>query len=147
MPSTIRLHRVIAASPEKLYRAFVEADAMACWLPPWGFTCSVHEWDAREGGRHRMSFRNFTTGNSHYFGGKFLTLKPGRKIVYTEAFDDPGLPGEMTVSVSLNEVPSGTEIDIEQSGVPDAIPPDGCYLGWQESLNKLKQLVEPDIPE
>ena len=94
-----------------------------------------------------MSFRNFTTGNSHYFGGKFLKLKPGRKIVYTEAFDDPGLPGEMTVSVTLNEVPSGTEIDIEQSGVPDAIPPDGCYLGWQESLNKLKQLVEPDIPE
>lgn len=147
MPNTIRLHRVIAATPEKLYRAFVEPDAVSSWLPPLGFTCSVHEWEAREGGKHRMSFRNFTTGKSHSFGGQFLTLIPGSRIVYTDVFDDPALAGDMTVTVTLNEVPSGTEITIEQAGVPDLIPMDGCYLGWQESLLKLKQLVEPDIQE
>ncbi|WP_413872277.1 SRPBCC family protein [Albidovulum sp.] len=145
MPSTIRLHRVLAASPEKVYRAFVEPDAIASWLPPYGFLCTVHEMDAKVGGRHRMSFRNFTTGKSHSFGGSYVDLVPGQRLVYTDSFDDPNLPGEMRVTVALKAVPSGTEIAIEQAGVPDLIPPDACYLGWQDSLDKLARLVVPEI--
>lgn len=147
MPSTIHLHRVIATSPEKLYRAFLEPDAVASWLPPYGFLCTVHELDATAGGRHRMSFRNFTTGNSHSFGGTYLELVPGRRLVYTDTFDDPDLPGEMTVTVNLKAVSVGTEVNIEQQGVPDVIPAEACYLGWQDSLRKLAKLVEPEINE
>lgn len=146
MPGTIRLHRVIAASPDKLYRAFLEPDAMASWLPPYGFLCTVHELEPRTGGRHRMSFRNFTTGQNHSFGGTYLELIPGRRLVYTDRFDDPALPGEMTVTVELNAVSVGTELSIEQRGVPDTIPPEACHLGWQDSLHKLARLVEPEIP-
>ena len=145
MPSTIRLHRVIATRPEKLYRALVEPDALASGLPPQGFLCTVHELEARVGGHHRMSFRNFTTGQSHSFGGTYLELVPGRRLVYTDSFDTPGLPGEMTVTVELNPVSVGTELSIEQQGVPDAIPAEACYLGWQDSLRKLAKLVEPEI--
>ncbi|HXD03182.1 MAG TPA: SRPBCC family protein [Novosphingobium sp.] len=145
MPNSIRLHRVLAAKPEKVYRAFVEADAIASWLPPFGFLCTVHELDARIGGKHRMSFRNFTTGHSHSFGGEYLELVPGQRLVYTDRFDDPNLPGEMTVTVALKAVSCGTEMSIEQAGVPDMIPPEACYLGWQESLRKLAKLVEPEI--
>lgn len=145
MPSTIRLHRVIATRPEKLYRAFIEPDALASSLPPHGFLCTVHELEARVGGHHRMSFRNFTTGQSHSFGGTYLELVPGRRLVYTDSFDTPGLPGEMTVTVELNPVSVGTELSIEQQGVPDAIPAEACYLGWQDSLRKLAKLVEPEI--
>ena len=145
MPNTIRLHRVLAAKPEKVYRAFVEGDAMASWLPPYGFVCTVHELDATVGGRHRMSFRNFTTGESHSFGGTYVDLVPGERLVYTDTFDDPNLPGEMRVTVLLKAVSCGTEIDIEQEGVPDVIPPEACYLGWQDSLQKLALLVQPEI--
>ena len=145
MPSTIRLHRVIAAKPEKVYRAFLEADAIASWLPPYGFVCTVHELDARVGGRHRMSFRNFTTGGSHSFGGTYVELVANERLVYTSAFDDPNLPGEMRVVVELKSVSCGTELTIEQAGVPDIIPPEACYLGWQESLYKLARLVESEI--
>jgi uncharacterized protein YndB with AHSA1/START domain len=145
MPSTIHLHRVIAAKPDKVYRAFLEPDAVASWLPPYGFTCTVHEFDARVGGNHRMSFRNFTTGHSHSFGGAYLELIPGERLVYTDRFDDPNLPGEMKVTVSLQAVSVGTELTIEQQGVPDLIPAEACYLGWQESLRKLTKLVEPQI--
>lgn len=145
MPSTIRLHRVIAAKPEKVYRAFLEPDAVASWLPPYGFLCTVHELKPEVGGKHRMSFRNFTTGSSHSFGGEYKDLVPGKRLVYTDRFDDPNLPGEMTVTVTLKEVSVGTEILIEQAGVPDMIPPEACYLGWQDSLRKLAALVEPDI--
>jgi uncharacterized protein YndB with AHSA1/START domain len=145
MPNSIRLHRVLAAKPEKVYRAFVEADAIASWLPPFGFLCTVHELDARIGGKHRMSFRNFTTGHSHSFGGEYLELVPGQRLVYTDRFDDPNLPGEMTVTVALKAVSCGTEMSIEQAGVPDMIPPEACYLGWQESLRKLAKVVEPEI--
>lgn len=145
MPNTIRLHRVIAARPEKVYRAFVEADAMASWLPPHGFTCTIHELDAKVGGKHRMSFRNFTTGDSHSFGGTYLDLVPGERLVYTDSFDDPNLPGEMTVTVTLRAVSVGTDLTVEQQGVPDVIPPEACYLGWQDTLQKLAQLVEPEI--
>jgi len=145
MPNSIRLHRVIAAKSEKVYRAFVEADAIASWLPPFGFLCTVHELDAKVGGKHRMSFRNFTTGHSHSFGGEYLELVPGQRLVYTDRFDDPNLPGEMTVTVALKAVSCGTEMSIEQAGVPDMIPPEACYLGWQESLRKLAKLVEPEI--
>lgn len=147
MPNTIRLHRVIAAKPDKVYRAFIESDAVASWLPPFGFLCTVHELDAKPGGRHRMSFRNFTTGHSHAFGGTYLELVPGQRLVYTDSFDDPNLPGEMRITVSLKPVSVGTEIAIEQEGVPDIIPPENCYLGWQESLRKLARLVEPEIGE
>jgi uncharacterized protein YndB with AHSA1/START domain len=147
MPNTIRLHRVIAARPEKVYRAFVEPDAVASWLPPYGFTCTVHELDAKPGGRHRMSFRNFTTGDSHSFGGTYLELMPGERLVYTDSFDDPNLPGEMTVTVTLKAVSVGTEVNIEQQGVPEVIPMEACYLGWQDSLRKLAKLVEPDIKQ
>ncbi|RDD69546.1 SRPBCC family protein [Paracoccus versutus] len=145
MPYTIRLHRVIAARPEKLYRAFLEPDAVASWLPPWGFLCTVHELEAKVGGRYRMSFRNFTTGQSHSFGGSYLELIPGQRLVYTDGFDDPNLPGEMKVTVDLKQVSVGTEITIEQQGVPDVIPAEACYLGWQDSLRKLAKLVEPEI--
>ena len=147
MPGTVRLHRVFTASPEKLYRAFVEADAVASWLPPFGFLCSVHELDAREGGRHRMSFRNFTTGEVHSFGGTYLRLVPGETLVYTDRFDDPNLPGEMQTTVSLKQVSCGTEISITQEGVPAVIPAPACYMGWQESLVQLAQLVGPEIPD
>ncbi len=145
MPGTVKLHRVFAAAPEKVYRAFLEPDAVASWLPPFGFTCTVHELDAREGGRHRMSFRNFTTGESHSFGGTYLKLVPNKALVYTDAFDDPSLPGEMTVTVTLDTVSVGTEVTIVQEGIPDQIPREACYLGWQESLRKLLRLVEPEI--
>lgn len=147
MPSTIRLHRVLAAKPDKVYRAFVEEDAVASWLPPYGFLCTVHELDATVGGGHRMSFRNFTTGQVHAFGGTYLELVPGERLVYTDAFDDPNLPGEMRVTVTLRAVSVGTELHIEQEGVPDTIPPESCYLGWQDSLHKLARLVEPVIDQ
>ena len=147
MPSIVKLHRVLATRPEKVYRAFVEPDAMASWLPPFGFTCTVHELEAKEGGKHRMSFRNFTTGSSHSFGGTFLKLVPGETIVYTDQFDDPNLPGEMKVTVTLKPVSCGTELTVVQEGIPDLIPVDACYLGWQESLRKLAKLLEPEITQ
>jgi len=145
MPNTVRLHRVFTAKPQKVYRAFLEPDAVASWLPPFGFLCTVHELDPQVGGQHRMSFRNFTTGASHAFGGEYLELKPGERLVYTDRFDDPGLPGQMKVTVSLKAVPVGTEMTVEQEGIPDVIPTEACYLGWQESLRKLAKLVEPEI--
>lgn len=147
MPNTVRLHRVIVAKPEKIYRAFLEPDAVASWLPPYGFLCIVHELKAEIGGKHRMSFRNFTTGNSHSFGGEYKELVPGERLVYTDRFDDPNLPGEMKVTVSLKAVSVGTEMTVVQEGVPDVIPLEACYLGWQESLRKLAKLVEPEINE
>jgi uncharacterized protein YndB with AHSA1/START domain len=147
MPSTIRFHRVLAAPPEKVFKAFLDPDAMAKWLPPNGFTGKVHEMNAVVGGGYRMSFTNFTTGHSHAFGGSYLELKPGEKLVYIDKFDDPNLPGEMTVTVNLKKVSVGTEMNIEQSGIPDVIPPEACYLGWQESLAALAKLVEPNIPD
>jgi len=147
MPSTVRLHRVLTTKPEKLYRAFIEADAMAKWLPPNGFTCTVHQLEAKAGGTHRMSFRNFTTGMSHAFGGSYLELVPGERLRYTDKFDDPNLPGEMQVTVTLKKVSVGTEISIVQEGIPDAIPAEACYLGWQESLRNLAKLVEPEISQ
>jgi uncharacterized protein YndB with AHSA1/START domain len=147
MTNTIRLHRVLRAAPERVYRAFLDADAMAKWLPPNGFTGKVHQLDARVGGTHRMSFTNFTTGRSHSFGGKFLELVPHERIRYTDEFDDPNLPGELEVTVSLRKVPVGTELDIVQEGVPDVIPAEACYLGWQESLALLAKLVEAEIPD
>ncbi|NEI98949.1 SRPBCC family protein [Rhizobium ruizarguesonis] len=147
MPSTIRLHRILATSPEKVYRAFLEADALAKWLPPNGFLCTVHHSEPVVGGTFRMSFRNFTTGNSHAFGGEYLELVPGERLRYTDRFDDPNLPGEMEVTVTLKKVSVGTEVDIVQAGVPDVIPPEACYLGWQESLRNLARVVEPDIQE
>ena len=145
MPSTVRLHRVLTAKPDKVYRAFIEADAVARWLPPNGFTCTVHQLDAKVGGSHRMSFRNFTTGNSHSFGGQYLELVPGARLRYTDKFDDANLPGEMTVTVTLKAVSVGTEMTVVQEGIPDLIPPEACYLGWQESLRHLARLVEPEI--
>lgn len=145
MPSTVRLHRVLATSPEKIYRAFLEADAMAKWLPPNGFTCTVHQFEPKVGGTFRMSFRNFTTGHSHSFGGEFVELVPGERLGYTDRFEDPNLPGLIEVTVILKKVSVGTEIDITQSGIPDVIPPEACYLGWQESLRNLAKLVEPEI--
>ena len=148
MPGTIRLHRVIATRPEKLYRAFLEPDAVASWHPPYGFVCTVHELDAKVSGNYRMSFRNFTTGGSHSFGGTYLELVPGERLVYTDSFDDPNLPGEMKVMVTLKAVSVvGTEVNIEQQGAPDVIPTEACYLSWQESLFKLAKLVEPEINE
>ena len=142
---TVRLHRVLAAPPEKVYRAFTEADAMARWLPPNGFTCRVHEMDVRVGGHFRMSFTNFTTGQSHSFGGDYLELVPHSRLRYTDRFDDPNLPGEMEVTVTLTPVSVGTELQIMQAGIPAVIPVEACYLGWQESLRHLARLVEPDI--
>lgn len=148
MPNTVNLHRVFTVSPDKLYRAFVEPDAIASWLPPFGFVCTVHELDARVGGKHRMSFRNFTTGKSQPFGGEYLELVPGERIVYTDAFDgDAKMPGQMKTTITLKGVSVGTEMTIRQEGIPDAIPLEACYLGWQESLRKLAKLVEPEIAD
>lgn len=145
--STVQLHRVLRAAPERVYRAFLDADAMAKWLPPDGFTGKVHQMDAQVGGRHRMSFTNFSTGKSHSFGGKYLELRPGELIRYTDAFDDPGLPGEMQVTVTLSAVSCGTELRVVQEGIPEVIPAEACYLGWQESLTLLARLVEAEIPD
>lgn len=145
MPSTVTLHRVLASAPEKVFRAFIEPDAIASWLPPTGFLCTVHELDARVGGKHRMSFRNFTTGGSHAFGGTYREIVPGERLVYTDGFDDPNLPGEMIVTVTLKAVSVGTELNIEQQGIPDVIPLEACYLGWQDSLHKLAKLVQAEI--
>jgi len=145
MPNSVRLHRVLSTRPEKVYRAFVEADAVAKWLPPNGFMCTVHQLDAKVGGIHRMSFRNFTTGTSHSFGGEYVELVPNERLRYTDRFDDPGLTGQMQVTVTLKKVSVGTELNIVQEGVPDVIPLEACYLGWQESLQNLARLVEPEI--
>ena len=145
MPNTVRLHRVLATKPDKVYRAFIEADALAKWLPPDGFACTVHRLDAKVGGTHRMSFRNFTTGMSHSFGGEYLDLVPGERLRYTDKFDDANLPGEMQVTVTLKPVSVGTELTVVQEGIPDAIPVEACYLGWQDSLRNLASLVEPEI--
>ncbi len=145
MPGTVRLHRVLTVRPDKVYRAFIEADALAKWLPPNGFTCTVHQFEGKVGGTFKMSFRNFTTGNSHSFGGEYRELVPGERVRYTDKFDDPHLPGEMQVTVTLKSVGVGTEVTIVQDGIPDAIPVEACYLGWQESLRNLARLVEPEI--
>lgn len=147
MSGVVKLHWVFAASPEKLYRAFTEPDAIASWLPPYGFLCTVHEFDAREGGRHRMSFRNFTTGESHSFGGVYLKAVPGETLVYTDVFDDPNLPGEMKITVTFKAVSVGTDMTVVQENIPDLIPEEACYLGWHESLQKLTRLVEPEITQ
>src|SRR5262249_11369086 len=144
--NTVRLHRVLRAKPQKVYRAFVEADALARWLPPNGFTCTVDHLDARVGGTFRMAFRNFTSGNGHSFGGTFLELVPGQKVRYTDKFDDPNLPGEITTTITFRETMAGTEMNVVQEGLPEAIPVEMCYLGWQESLEHLARLVEPEIP-
>ncbi len=144
---TVRLHRVFSAKPEKVYRAFLDADAMAKWLPPYGFTCKVHHMDARVGGTFKMSFTNFTTGKGHSFGGEYLELVPHERLRYTDKFDDPNLPGEMHVTVKLKAVSVGTEVHIEQSGIPALIPLEACYLGWQQSLMQLAKVVEPVIAE
>jgi uncharacterized protein YndB with AHSA1/START domain len=145
--NTIRLHRVLRATPERVYRAFLDPDAMAKWLPPNGFTGKVHQLDAKVGGSHRMSFTNFTTGKSHSFGGTYVELKPNERIRYTDKFDDANLPGEMQVTISLRKVAVGTELHVVQEGVPEVIPAEACYLGWQESLVLLAKLVEPEIPD
>ncbi|HET9745780.1 MAG TPA: SRPBCC family protein [Chitinophagaceae bacterium] len=145
--NNVSLHRVLKAAPAKIYRAFTEPAAIASWLPPYGFVCTVHEMNVEVGGSHKMSFQNFSTGNSHSFGGRYLELKPGELLKYTDKFDDPNLPGEMTTTVSLRQVIGGTEIKILQEGIPEVIPVEMCYLGWQESLEKLAKLVEPEIPD
>ena len=145
--NTIRLQRVLRATPERIYPAFLDADAMAKWLPPNGFTGKVHHLDAKVGGAHKMSFTNFTTGRSHSFGGRYLELVPHERIRYTDTFDDPNLPGELQVTVTFKKVSVGTELNIVQEGVPDVIPPEACYLGWQESLTLLAKLVEAEIPD
>lgn len=145
--NTIRLHRVFKAPADRVYRAFIDAAAMAKWLPPYGFTCTVHEFDPRVGGTYRMSFTNFTTAKSHSFGGKYVELAPGERIRYTDRFDDPNLPGEMLTTVTLRKVSCGTDVQIVQEGVPGVIPPEMCYLGWQESLMQLAHLVEPETPD
>jgi len=145
MPSTVRLHRILTTSPQKVYRAFVEADALAKWLPPNGFTCTVHHFEGKVGGTFKMSFRNFTTGDSHSFGGEYVELVPGERLRYTDRFDDPNLPGEIEVTVTLTKVSVGMEVNITQAGIPDVIPAEACYLGWQESLRNLAKLVEPEI--
>jgi len=143
---TVKLHRVLRAKPERVFRAFQNADAMAKWLPPYGFTCKVHHLEAKVGGTFKMSFTNFTTGNGHSFGGKYLEIAPHTKIRYTDIFDDPNLPGEMMTTVTLTQVSVGTELNVVQEGIPEAIPVEMCYLGWQESLAQLATLVEPEIP-
>ena len=147
MPSTVRLHRVLAAPAERVYRAFLDPAAKAKWLPPYGFTATAHHDDARQGGTFRMSFTNFGTGSSHSFGGEYLELVPGERLRYTDRFDDPNLPGEMKVTVELKSVFCGTELHVTQEGIPDLIPAEACYLGWQESLAQLELLVEPSIPD
>jgi uncharacterized protein YndB with AHSA1/START domain len=145
MPHTVRLHRVLATRPEKVYRAFLEADALANWLPPNGFACTVHHLEPKVGGTFKMSFRNFTTGNGHSFGGEYLELVANERLRYSDRFDDQNLSGEIRVTVTLKKVSVGTELDIVQEGVPDVIPPEACYLGWQQSLRNLARLVEPEI--
>ena len=147
MPSTVRLHRVLQATPDRVYRAFLDPDAKVKWLPPNGFTGKVHHMDARVGGSYKMSFTNFTTGSSHSFGGKYVELVPNELIRYIDSFDDPNLPGEMNVTVTISKASVGTELNITQEGIPDAIPAEACYLGWQESLTLLAQLVEAEIPD
>ena len=142
----VRLHRVLRAEPERIYRALLEADAIAKWLPPYGFTCKVHQLEAKVGGTYKMSFTNFSSGKSHSFGGTYVELVPHERIRYTDKFDDPNLPGEMQVTVTLKKVSCGTELTIVQEGVPDVIPAEACYLGWQESLAQLAQLADPEIP-
>jgi uncharacterized protein YndB with AHSA1/START domain len=146
MPSTVRFHRVLRAPPERVYRAFLDADAKVKWLPPNGFTARMHHMEARVGGSYKMSFTNFSTGNSHSFGGQYVELTPHERIRYTDKFDDPNLPGAMQVTVILKKVSVGTEINVTQEGIPDVIPAEACYLGWQESLAQLAKLVEPEIP-
>ncbi len=146
MPNTVKLHRVLRAPPERVYRAFLDADAQAKWLPPHGFTCKVHHLDAKVGGTFHMAFTNFTSGASHAFGGEYLELVPNERLRYTDKFDDPNLKGEMQVTVTLKKVSSGTELHVVQEGVPDVIPLDGCYVGWQQTLTLLAQLVEAEIP-
>jgi uncharacterized protein YndB with AHSA1/START domain len=145
--NTIRLHRVLRATPERIYRAFLDPDAMAKWLPPNGFVCKVHQMEAKVGGTYKMSFRNFTSGKSHSFGGTYLELKPHERLRYTDKFDNPNLPGEMETRVTLTKVSCGTELNVTQAGVPAAIPAEACYLGWQESLALLAKLVEAEIPD
>jgi uncharacterized protein YndB with AHSA1/START domain len=147
MPNTVRLHRVLRATPERAYRAFLDPDAMAKWLPPYGFTCKVHHMDARVGGTYKMSFTNFSTGNGHSFGGQYVELSPNELIRYTDKFDNPNLPGEMVTTITFKKVLCGTEISIVQEGLPDAIPVEMCYLGWQESLAQLANLIDPEIPD
>jgi uncharacterized protein YndB with AHSA1/START domain len=148
MPThTVQLHRVIRTTPDRIYRAFLDADAMAKWLPPYGFTCKVQHMDAKVGGTFRMSFTNFTSGNSHAFGGEYLELIPNERIRYSDKFDDPNLPGEMVTTVTLKKVSCGTEFSVVQEGIPEVIPPEMCYLGWQESIEQLIKLVEPVIPD
>jgi len=147
MPNTVRIHRVLRSKPERVYRAFLESDALVKWLPPNGFTAKVNHIEPRVGGTYKMSFKNFTTGSSHSFGGKYLELVPNERIRHTDVFDDPNLPGEMQVTVSIRPVLVGVELQIVQEGIPDAIPLEACYLGWQESLTLLAQLVEPEIPD
>ena len=147
MPNSVQFHRVLRAAPEKVYRAFLDADAKAKWLPPNGFTCRVHHMDPKVGGTYKMSFTNFTTGHSHSFGGTYIELTPPERIRYTDRFDDPNLPGEMQTTVTMKKVSVGTELSILQEGLPAAIPPEACYLGWQESLTQLAHLVEPEIPD
>ena len=144
---TVQLHRVIRTTPERLYKAFTDPDAMAKWLPPHGFTCKVHHMDVKVGGGFKMSFTNFTTGKSHSFGGTYLELEPGQRLRYTDVFDDPNLPGEMITTVTLTKVFCGTDLKVVQEGIPDVIPVEACYLGWQESLTLLMQLAEPEIPD
>lgn len=144
---TVRLHRVLRADPERIYKAFLDADATAKWLPPYGFTCKVHSMDTKVGGRFEMSFTNFSTGNGHSFGGEYRELVPGERIRYAEKFDDPNLAGEMETTVTLARVSCGTELNVEQRGIPEGIPLEMCYLGWQESLAQLAHLVEPVIPD
>jgi len=147
MPGTIRLHRVLNAPPARVFKAFLDADARAKWLPPYGFTGKVHESDARVGGKYRMSFTNFSTGTSHSFGGEYLELRPSEKLRYADRFDDPNLPGTMEVTVTFKKVSVGTELEVIQAGIPDVVPPEACYLGWQESLDQLVKLVVPEIPD
>jgi uncharacterized protein YndB with AHSA1/START domain len=143
----VKLHRVFTTSPEKVFKAFTNPDAMASWLPPYGFICKVHSMDFKVGGNYKMSFTNFTTGHSHSFGGEYLEITPNERIKYTDQFDDPNLPGQMITTIELKKVLCGTELFATQEGIPDVIPPEMCYLGWQESLDKLKRLVEPNIPD
>lgn len=143
----VTLHRVFTASPEKVYKAFIDADAMASWIPPFGFVCKIHSMDVQVGGQYKMSFTNFTTGSIHTFGGEYLEIVPNERLKYTDQFDDSNLPGQMITTIELRKVLCGTEILVTQEGIPDAIPIEMCYLGWQESLEKLMRLVEPNIPD
>ena len=147
MPGTLKLHRVLKAPPQRVYRAFLDADANAKWLPPNGFACTVHHLEPKVGGKFKMSFRNFTTGNGHSFGGEYLELVPNERIKHTDKFENPGLPGQMVTTIVLKKVLCGTEINVTQEGIPDAIPVEMCYLGWQESMTQLAALVEPEIPD